>query len=370
MAAFVYQALVKAGRVDPIAVKPERRWQITPITTIAAEAYRMSLSGNGQQLAAITDLGQNIKIWNTQTGSLLRTVIPEEPDSVFTEVAISKDGTKIAFIKTTLPTDAIQLTVQTIENGSVLLTKSLNPPKDQLPEANDPIAPGLSRFNVVFSPDGKQVITQVKLKTTTEIDSSYNRLDFQDIATGKVTQSIALALSGSINTGFALSSDGSLLATTILSDSESSPTTAVEIWRKNNNNQFDRLAPLPISKNGFVPIDITFTNSNLLNVVTSKSNRFYLDTWNPQTEAQVQSTMLPSEECIGRGGAVPSSDGTSYFASYSNLGVCFGNIQTESFQSNPDGLLTRLWQGVFSGNGDAITVADDREIRIFTKAAP
>ncbi|MGB5915015.1 MAG: hypothetical protein WBG63_09115, partial [Phormidesmis sp.] len=66
----------------------------------------------------------------------------------------------------------------------------------------------------------------------------------------------------------------------------------------------------------------------------------------------------------------PSPDGTSYFSSYPNLGVYFGNIQTGEIQRNLDKLLADVEKGVFSGNGDAIAVADDREIRIFTKAAP
>ena len=120
MAAFVYQALVNAGRANPIAAKPERLWQTTPTQTIAAAAYETSLSQNGQRLAAITDLGQSIKVWNTQTGSLLRTVMLAEPNSFFDAIAISKDGTKIAFVKRIPKTDApydLQLTVQAVENG-------------------------------------------------------------------------------------------------------------------------------------------------------------------------------------------------------------------------------------------------------------
>lgn len=367
VAAFVYQALVKAGRVNPIAVKQERGWQITPIMTIAAEADRMSLSGNGQRLAAITDLGQNIKIWNTQTGSLLKTVMSEEPDSVFNAVAISKDGTEIAFIKTTLPTGALQLTVQAIEDGRVLLTKSLNPPENQLPKTNYPIVPGL--LDVVFSPDGKQLMTQVTLRTTGGIGSIYNRLDFQDIATGEVTQSIALTLIDSPYTRPELSPDGRLLAIVSSTDINSNGPMTVNIWRQNSNNYFDYLTALPISKDGFSGVTIAFTNSNLLNRTTYKSYQTRLDTWNPQTGEQVASTLLPAEECIQSGGAVPSPDGTSYFSSYPNLGACLGNIQTGEFQRNLDGLSVDIEDGVFSGDGDSIAVAGDREIRIFAKVA-
>ncbi|PZO51421.1 MAG: hypothetical protein DCF15_14905, partial [Phormidesmis priestleyi] len=362
---FVYQALVKAGRVNPIAVKPERRWQITPMTTIAAEVDRMSLSENGQRLAAITDFGQNIKIWNTQTGSLLKTVIPEELDTVFNAIAISKDGTKIAAIKRILPTGALQLTVQTVEDGRVLLTKSLNLP----PESSLLIVPG--RLDVVFSPDGKQVMTQDRLETPSGSygTTSYNRLLFQDIATGEVTQGIVAWPTdrGNIEPT-SISPDGSLVAILSGPASDSSYTATVTIFQRNNNAGFDGLITLPIDLPSST--NMTFTNSNLLNLTTFKSNQTVLDTWNPQTGEKVQSTTLPNEECLQQGDILPSPDGTSYFSSYPNLGACLGNIQTGEFQRDLDGLSVGFEAGVFSGDGDSIAVAGDREIRIFTKAAP
>ncbi len=366
--AFVYQALVKAGRIDPIAVKPERRWQITPITTIAAEAYRMSLSGNGQRLAAITDLGQNIKIWNTQTGSLLRTVIPEEPDSVFTEVAISQDGTKIAAIKRILPTGARQLTVQSVEDGRVLIDKPLNPSQ----RTNDLTETDLSY--VVFSPDDRQVITQVAVRDTQTAPDLYSniinkRLDFQDIATGEVTQPIDLLNTEGI-AGPTFSPDGRLLAGLYgNNDNNDNDLKTIGIWRRNQNNRFDYLMALPASKDGFLVSGITFTNSNLLNLTMVKNDETRLDTWNPQTGEQVQSTTLPDEKCLQQADILPSPDGTSYFSSYPDLPACLGNIQTREFQKNLDGLLL-VSASVFSGDGDTIAVVGDREIRIFTKAAP
>ncbi|WP_121971310.1 S-layer homology domain-containing protein [Leptolyngbya sp. BC1307] len=367
VAAFVYQALVKAGRANPIAVKPERRWQITPMTTIAAEVDRMSLSENGQRLAAITDFGQNIKIWNTQTGSLLRTVIPEEPDTVFNAVAISKDGTKIAAIKRILPTGALQLTVQTVEDGRVLLTKSLNLP----PETSPLIVPG--RLDVVFSPDGKQVMTQNRLSGSDgTISYNYNRLVFQDIATGEVTQGIVAwpPDRGNIE-ATSMSPDGSLVAILRRPASDSSYAATVTIFQRNNNGfdaDYSGLITLPVDLSSST--NMTFTNSNLLNLTTFKSNQTVLDTWNPQTGEKVQSTTLPNEECLQQGDILPSPDGTSYFSSYPNLGACLGNIQTGEFQRNLDGLSVGIENGVFSGDGDSIAVAGDREIRIFTKVAP
>ena len=377
VAAFVYQALVKAGRIDPIAMKPEKRWQVTPITTITTGFLSsMSLSESGQRLAAIASPGSatQVQVWNTQTGSLLRTVAIDTPDSGFMAIAISKDGTKIAFVREIPTATALvyeqKLTVQTVEDGKVLLTKIVNPPKSQTPNPNYRIR---GSFNLVFSPDDKEIITHDR---TAELDGSainvYSHLNFYDIATGKFTQSIALIPPTDAGRLIepTLSPDGSLVAVITDSGSDYSNMETVNIWQRNNNNRFDYLTALPISKDGVASVAMAFTNSNLLNLTTSRSNQPVLDTWNPQTGEQVQSTMLPDEQCFQQGNVPPSPDGISYFSNYPGLVSCLGNIQTGKFQRNQDGTSDSLETGVFSGNGNVIAVAGDPEIRIFTKAAP
>jgi len=121
-------------------------------------------------------------------------------------VAISQDGTKIAAIEEILPTGAWQLTVQSVEDGRVLLNKPL---------INETTQPAL--FDVVFSPDDKQVITQVAVLGTQNDPYLYSRhmihkrLDFQDIATGEVTQPMDLLNTEGI-AGPTFSPDGRLLA--------------------------------------------------------------------------------------------------------------------------------------------------------------
>ena len=377
VAAFVYQALVKAGRIDPIAMKPEKRWQVTPITTITTGFLSsMSLSESGQRLAAIASPGSatQVQVWNTQTGSLLRTVAIDTPDSGFMAIAISKDGTKIAFVREIPTATALvyeqKLTVQTVEDGKVLLTKIVNPPKSQTPNPNYRIR---GSFNLVFSPDDKEIITHDR---TAELDGSainvYSHLNFYNIATGKFTQSIALIPPTDEGRLIepTLSPDGSLVAVITDSGSDYSNMETVNIWQRNNNNRFDYLTALPISKDGVASVAMAFTNSNLLNLTTSRSNQPVLDTWNPQTGEQVQSTMLPDEQCFQQGNVPPSPDGISYFSNYPGLVSCLGNIQTGKFQRNQDGTSDSLETGVFSGNGNVIAVAGDPEIRIFTKAAP
>ena len=339
VAAFVYQALVKAGRVSPIAAKPESRWQITPITTIAAKTYRLSLSENGQRLAAIvndrlTGEGPTIQVWNTQTGSLLKTLTVEAPDSSFIAIALSKDGTQIAFTQTTASTGAMQLTVQTVEDGKVLLTRDLLPPENQRPTGEDESIV-FDRLDVVFSPDDKQVMTEVKLRTISgpkgfELVSpvNYHYLDFQNIATKEVTQSIEMRqVSG--YTKPVLSPDGNLLA--IPSEFDADSRGNIKIFRRNNNSRFDFLRVISVDRYVYGNVDMIFTSSNLLNLTTFRSSAV-LDTWNLQTGEQVQSTELPTERCIELQGFTPSPDGTSYFRAFPPKEFAWAISTPESFK--------------------------------------
>ncbi|MGI8933301.1 MAG: hypothetical protein ACR2FS_04430, partial [Phormidesmis sp.] len=110
-------------------VKTVGNWQTTPTETIAAAAYLVSLSEDGQRLAALTDDGASFEVWNTQTNSLLVKATADEPNSGFSTVAISNDGTQVAAIQFTSTTGEQRLIVQAIEDGRVLLNKPLNPPQ-------------------------------------------------------------------------------------------------------------------------------------------------------------------------------------------------------------------------------------------------
>ncbi|PZO11769.1 MAG: hypothetical protein DCF25_18780 [Leptolyngbya foveolarum] len=368
VAAFVYQALVKAGRVDPIAMKPERRWQTTPITTIAAQASAVSLSRDGQRIAAIA--GDNLfelktQVWNTQTGALLKTFMAQEDYRIPFAVDISQDGTKVAFITSTLYTSDLQLTVQDVENGSLLLTKSLNPSENQFPKPNPNASTGRGVSGLAISPDGKQVITQVNLQVY-GADTLYSRLDFRDIATGKVTQSInLLGVDDNNSVGFVVSPDGNLIAS-LSTDYRNNNiwnlgiVTRVTIWQRNKDNRFDYLTTLPISNDEQAVFNVAFTNSNLLNLTATSSlteliaerpSETRLETWNPRTAERVSSTVLPMETCIKPSRVALSPDGTSYYSSspimqspydtYLSIGTepntetCSGDIKTGAFQKLP-----------------------------------
>ena len=343
----------------------------------------MSLSEDGQRLAAITTDNKKLNVWNTRTGALLMTATVSEPDGLFTTVAISEDGTRVVVIKGTSATGK-HLVVQAVKDGRILLDKPLNSP--QIPPPKEGYITQPSAFEVVFSPDGKEVITQSAFitKPLSEPfgDTIYNSLDFHDINTGKVTQSVDLMGTDDRNpSGYTISPDGNLLASLSTDHSDVNASdlgvvSRVTLWQRNSDNRFDYLATLPTSKDGSAIVSVAFTNRNQLNLITASSVSDWvagnpqtrLETWNPQTVEQVSSTVLPTESCIMPDGAVLSPDGAGYYSSYPDTGTCLGDVQTGAFQKLLDQPFAYKMVK-FSGNGDRLAISDSQnKVQIFSKS--
>ena len=390
----IVSATAHKGRENPtshsLTVKTASNWQTAADKTIAAAAYLVKLSENGRRLAAQTDNGTSFEVWNTQTNALLLKTTADEPDSSFSAVAISKDGTQVAAMKHT-PTGQ-QLIVQSVKDGRVLLNKSLNEP--QSPPKEDDVAQSSFPY-LIFTPDGKQVITQSGKSENPSSEpfaskTTYNQLNFHDIKTGAVTQSIdLLGVDDNDPKGYMVSPDGSLLAS--LSSNFSNPTisdlriiTRVTIWQKNKDNHFDYLTTLPIAEDGIAVFNATFTTHNQLNLITtgSLSNllanpmaearpQTRLETWNPKTAKQVSSTVLPAEPCVRPYATVLNPNGTGYYSSYPDDGTCLGDIKTGELQKLPDQPFAYNMVG-FSGNGNHLAIsnianASGSNIQIFSK---
>lgn len=392
----IVSATFHQGRESPIGhsstVKTAGHWQTTPNKTIAAATYSVRLSENGRRLAAQTDDGTSFEIWNTRTNALLLKATADEPNSGFSTVAISKDGTQVAAIKST--STGQQLIVQFVKDGRVLLNKSLNEPQLPPPKTND-VSQSLVPY-LVFSPDGKQVITQFGQVTNPSSDpfgskSTYNHLSLHDIKTGKVTQSIdLLGVDDNDSKGYMVSPDGSLLAS--LSSNFSNPTisdlgiiTRVTIWQRNKDGHFDYLTTLPIAEDGTAVFNAAFTPRNQLNLITTSSlsnllanpmaeelPQTRLETWNPKTAKQVSSTILPTEPCVRPYATVLSPDGTGYYSSYPDDGTCLGDIKTGELQKLPDQSFAYNMVG-FSGNGNHLAISNianpsGPNVQIFSKS--
>ena len=372
-------------------VKTAGHWQTIPTKTIAAAAYSVSLSENGRRLAAQTDDGTSFEVWNARTNSLLLKATADEPNSGFSAVAISKDGTQVAAIKST--STGQQLVVQSVKDGRVLLNKSLNQPQLTPPKKDYITQPYPT--NIAFSPNGKQVITQFALGTKLSSEpfgsTIYNSISFHDVKTGEVTQSVDLTgVDDKIPVGYMISPDGNLLASlssdfSNLTVSDLGIITRVTIWQRNKDNQFDYLTTLPIAEDGIAVFNAAFTTHNQLNLITTSSlsnllanpmaeelPQTRLETWNPKTAKQVSSTVLPTEPCVRPYVTVLSPDGTGYYSSYPDDGTCLGDVKTGAFQKLPDQPFAYKIVG-FSGNGNHLAISNiansiGSNVQIFSKS--
>ena len=178
-----------------------------------------------------------------------------------------------------------------------------------------------------------------------------------------------------------ISPDGSLLASlsadhSNVNASDLGVVSRVTLWQRNRDNRFDYLATLPTAKDGSAIVNVAFTNSNQLNLITASSVSDWvagnpqtrLETWNPQTAEQVSSTVLPSESCVMPDGAVLSPDGAGYYSSYPETGTCLGDVQTGAFQKLLDQPFAYKMVK-FSGDGNRLAISDSQnKIQIFSKS--
>lgn len=242
VAAYVYQALVKEGRAEPLAAKAERRWQSDSVVTIESATEQMSLSGSGQQIATIPIGGTKLQIWNTQTGALLKEISAK--GSRFNSVAMSQDGTKVAAVDQNSPSNTIELSVWSVETGDRLWQKSLGSAKGQPPHTDLIRAPSVE---LAFNLNDSQIVTQVNLQPGDA------ELSIHDAVTGNALQSLDVDAfdfyfegDRSVDAGLnlqdlTLSADGSSLATLVkVSFAADPPSTqyAQRIWQIDNDGRF------------------------------------------------------------------------------------------------------------------------------------
>ncbi|MBD1914649.1 S-layer homology domain-containing protein [Phormidium sp. FACHB-322] len=327
VAAFVYQALVKDGRAQPVAAAGAR-WNKAPITTLPTAAAGFSFSADGQRLLALTTDGATLQIWNTQTGALIKEITAGE-QTRFDGAAISKDGTKVAAIAQTSPTNTVELAAWTIETGQPLWKKTIS-------QATSTIDGG----QIAFSSDNQRIITFVN---PDQDGTSAPQLALWNTANGAAVQS--LDTSGR----FAISPNGQFLAIQLYSNDSSG---RVDLWRLNQSGMFEYARTLPPEDILFWGMNIVFRNDGLLNVLTRSPGDGLLVTWDPQTGARVTSTGLPadrSDDAIGL-----SPDGDSYFFAGPVAGARLGSVRTGEVQDWPHG-----YRVAFSDRGNYLALMNN-----------
>ena len=313
VAAFVYQALVNDGRAQPVAVAGAR-WNKTPITTLPTAAEVFSFSADGQRLLALTTDGVKLQVWNTQTGALIREVAADDRTR-FDGAAISKDGTTVAAIAQTSPTNTVELAAWAIETGQPLWKKTIGPATSTIDGSR-----------IVFSNDNQRIITFVN---TSRDGTSVPQLALWKTANGEAMQSLDTSAQSAIssNSQFTISPDGQFLAIQIDPNDAS---TRIDLWRLNQSGIFEYNRTLPLEDVLLWGMNMVFRNDGLLNVLMRSPYDGVLVTWNPETGARVTSTELPVDRADD---AIELSlDGDSYFLSGTVAGARLGSVKTGEVQ--------------------------------------
>ena len=369
VAAFVYQALVKDGRAQPVAAAGGR-WQSEPISTLPTAGRSFSFSADGQRLLVLATDETKLQVWNTQTGALIRE-IAASGEARFQAVAISKDGAKVAATVASSPSSTkniLELAVWEIETGQPLWRKTIIQRGFEISntEATNTDAHSM---RIDFSPDSQQIMTMVSKSEVFVGDDivryAGTKLDLWSTANGEAIQSSEVSRSLAEETGaydFVMSPDGQFLA--LLYQSE--PARLVEVWRRNQRGLFEYARTLPQEYGYWWGLAILFRNDGLLNVMTRSNDDALIATWNPQTGEQLTKISLPVSFPSDSGIRL-NPDGDSYFVE-GTASSRLGSLRTGEVQNWPNGL------AAFSDRGNYSAVINQDEvapsISIYIKTVP
>ncbi len=372
VAAFVYQALVKEGRAQPVAAA-DARWNGTPIATLPTDAAALSFSADGQRLLVLTAEGAKLQIWNTKTGALIREIAAGDQNR-FSEAAISKDGTKVAAIAQTSP----HLSVWAVETGQPMWQSTTSARFERLDPAS-------SLNQIAFSADGQRILLYAEWKTDPALTMppALPSISFVNAATGEFIEGFvnpANLFSKSDPLYFSLSPNGQFMALVYNSD-RTDGSQKVDLWRLNQKGLFEYARTLPQFEYAdgredflFWGLSMAFTNDGLLNVLTRSPYDGFLVTWNPQTGAQVTSTELPADRSDLA--IALSPDGDSYYFDGDVVGARLGSAKTGEVQD-----WSRGYPAAFSDRGNHLAIQNyvlaspgtetpPPSISIYAKTAP
>jgi hypothetical protein len=359
VAAFVYQALVREGRAEPIVAQAES-WQSEPVATIATVAEKMSFSQTGQQLATLTTGGNSLRVWNPQTGALLREIAADETTR-FKAIALNKTGTRVAVISQTSPNNSVELAVWSTETGELLWLRPLGTAKQQLS--------GGSFAQVAFSPNDQQMMSQVNLGTR-DPGRAEGQLQMHDATTGEALQSLDYAADGNAELRqFTLSPDGRFLASAShlpVQEGRWRAEDRISMWRLEADGRFNYFQTLQLVESDFAFVDMTFTNSGLLNFLRQQIQGTRLSSWNVGTGDDYGYTELPGADRTDTLIRL-SPDGRHYFMRGDVAGSRLGNVYTQEVK---DLEVLVDSSATFSQSGGHLAVASAQDIRIFSKAMP
>lgn len=367
VAAFVHQALVQENQIEPLSSAP---YVINPaalprmqISTIPAQGMvkSLGLSASGERLVILSPAADMIQVWETHSAERV-TEIVTDGQTRFETVAISGDGTQVAAILQTLPSNALELWLWNADTGEQLWQKSLGIAQGQQRDQSGFIrVPGA---NLVFRPGDDAILSQVSLGVDSgqPIDA---QLQLYSTATGEVLKSIGQT---QWYRQIELSPDGKLLAGIPFSGE------MIDIWQLDSGS---RLRTFTSESDYHRFRRMVFTSNSRLNVLSTKleplkkptvnpSDRVQLDTWNVLTGESVRQitdlSWVDKYHSLSR----LSPDGDHYLM----FSVLLPRVQMYGYEiQNPHSPIPFNVRGgyraVFNATGDYVAVATSEGVKFF-----
>lgn len=365
--AFIYQALVQEGKAEPLAKTPyvvtatASSWQREPIATIPVKAQQLGMSNSGQRLITRTAGGDMLQVWNTQTGEQV-TEIVTDGETRFDAVAINADGTQVAAIVQTLPTNALELWLWDIQSEKRLWRTPLGSTQGQFRDGGFVSTP---LTKIAFRPGDEAILTQISEGFGPADRPADIRLRLHDIATGEVLRSLETTPGAELRQ-FEFSSDGELLAGVgfVTPGSGGEAGQVIDVWRLSDGTRLRTLRP---DENNYSFVDMVFTVNGLLKVLAQQIYDIRLDTWNVRTGERIDRiTELPGIDRQDRIGRL-SPDGEYYFVRSDVAGTRLINIQTQTV-TYLGGYVEQ--EAVFNTTGDYLAIASLEDVQIFSQVEP
>lgn len=363
IAAFVYQALVQAGRAQPLAATPyvvdgpANGWSTTPVATLPTRTQQLSVSRNGTRIATLSPAGDMIQIWNGQTGEFITEIVTDS-STRFEAIAISHDGTEVAAIVQNLPDNTLTLQLRQPEAGQLLWQQPLGTAQGQFRDEAGFV--GVPLVQVAFQPGDDRVLSQVSLSFGPADRPTDIQLQLHDASTGTAIQ--ALNPVEAEYGQFAFSPGGDWLAGVGFVRPEAGPEAGqvITVWSVATGRVERTLRP---AASNFTFVDMVFTATDTLRVLSQHLYDIQLDTWNVRSGDRTEHiTDLPSIDRQDRLGRL-SPDGQYYFVRSDVAGTRLIDIAAATV-TDFDLYVSRAQ---FDPTGQVLAIATQNEVQVFAQ---
>ncbi|WP_084639765.1 S-layer homology domain-containing protein [Geitlerinema sp. PCC 9228] len=193
VAASVCQARRKPGEIEEIQLRyvfqvppepsaPAKSWEDAPLRhRLDVQDATLALSNDGRTLATYFQQGQQVRLWDTETGEEQRTIAVSENTEILT-AAVSPNGNTIATLTRSQNQPSLAVQIWDAQTGENL--RSLSPLELPHNDANDNTE---LHINLTYSPNGEFLATSV---SSSEKNSNPQAIQLWDVETGNLVRSL------------------------------------------------------------------------------------------------------------------------------------------------------------------------------------